>query len=314
MIRDSQKNNPDSYSFIAGMRNVAWLAGYARNLDLEGSRIRSMLVQQTNNLNLALPVSFAPEARLQSGFNETYPIKLTCHVFGRRLENGERVAEMRAINAETPTLLDMPGLAVWDKVRPKGAPVDGFKPLSANDDQDAKGRNVVRLAGFVYSAMLATDAEGKVQKDCLIVLLRQHEDPDKCIPIRVYGRYAAPYQKRVQPGTPVVFTGEFRVRVKKVKEAETEDGIDEVVKYPYIHASHVRVADPNEIRNVPDWAREQMERIRALRAGRTQPGSKEAEAIATGGHPRVVYSNVAPQAAQETVEEVAGPDFGDDLG
>ena len=312
MIPDRQKNNPDSYSFISGMRNVAWLAGYARQLDLDGGRIRSMLVQQTNNLNLALPVSFSNEARLQSGFNETYPIKLTCHVFGRRLESGERVAEMRVISAETPTLLDMPGLSVWEKVRPKGAPMDNFKPLSANDEPDAKGRNVVRLAGFVYSAMMAQDSEGRTQKDCLIVLLRQHEDTDKCIPIRVYGRYAAPYLKRVVPGTPVVFTGEFRVRVKKVREAEGEDGVDEVVKYPYIHASHVRVADPNEIRNVPEWASAQMERIRALRSGRgAEPGSKDAEMIATGGHPRVVVSNVKPS---DTEEESVSPDFGDDLG
>ena len=315
MITSRQKGNPDAYAYVGRMRNVAWVAGYARHIQMEAGRVLGMEVQQVNNINLALPVTFGPEARLQSGFQETFPIKITAHVFGRRLENGERVAELRAIDAETPTLLDLPGMTVWEKVRPKGAPVDDFRPIGREDSPDSKGQNAVRLAGFVYGAAMAKDADGRDQKDCLIILLRQHEDPDKSIPVRVYGRYAATYMKKVQPGMPITILGEYRVRVKKIREAESDDGVDEVIRYPYIHASHARVADPKEILSVPPWALQQLDRLRELRSGRSRVAmGDEAENIATGGHPRVV--GVTPEPADE--EEVPagaieGPDFGGDL-
>jgi len=317
MLANRQKRNPDSYSYVGAMRNVAWIAGYARHIKLDAGRVQSMEVQQVNNTNLALPVDFGPEARLQSGFQETFPIKITAHVFGRRLESGERIAELRAIDAETPTLLDLPGMTVWDKALPKGAPVDDFKPIGREDSPDAKGQNAVRLAGFVYAASFAKDVDGRDQKDCLIILLRQHEDPEKCIPVRVYGRYAVHYMKRVQQGMPITILGEYRVRVKKVKDADSADGVDIVERYPYIHASHVRVADPKEIRSVPQWALEQIERLKQLRSGRGRPAvGDEAESIATGGHPRVVHATSQPtEEAEEEVPvgEVAGPDFGGDL-
>lgn len=313
MISSAQKTSIDAYSYVNDMRNVAWLAGYARGIVTDGGQVNSLLVQQVNNLNLSLPVEFGPAARLASNFGDTFPIKLTCHVSGRRTPSGERIAVMKAISAETPTLLDMPGPEVWAKVIPKGAPTDAFRPVDRNDEPSAKGVNVVRLGGFVYSAAMATDEAGNAKKDCLIVLLRQHLDPEKAIPIRVYGKYAQTYFKRVKPGAPVVFVGEFRVRVRKIQEG-AEGELDQVEKYPYIHANHVRVADPKEIRVVPDWAIEMMDRLRSLRD--VSPDSRS-QRVATGGHPRIVASSsesvseaAIPAEPSEVKSAAHEPDFG----
>ena len=201
--------------YVNGMYNIAWIAGFMRDLQTEGNQLRAFRIQQTNNLNHALPIRLTTP-RPRAKYFDTVPISVQAHLFGRRLDNGERVIEARAFDIDAPDLMHLPGLDAWTKSLPPGAPTDDFKP---NDGAVASGQgpmNSVELAGFVLGAAMARDEQGRAQNDCLIVLLQQHEDETQALPVRLYGRFAAKYRDLVEPGQPLKVSGQLRVRVKPV--------------------------------------------------------------------------------------------------
>ena len=113
--------------YVNGMYNIAWIAGYMRDLQTEGNQLRAFRIQQTNNLNHALPIRLITP-RPRAKYFDTIPISVQAHLFGRRLENGERIVEARAIDIDSPDLMHLPGLDAWTKTLPPGAPTDTFKP------------------------------------------------------------------------------------------------------------------------------------------------------------------------------------------
>ena len=289
--------------YVNGMYNIAWIAGFMRDLQTEGNQLRAFRIQQTNNLNHALPIRLTTP-RPRAKYFDTVPISVQAHLFGRRLDNGERIIEARAFDIDAPDLMHLPGLDAWTKSLPPGAPTDDFKP---NDGAVANGQgpmNSVELAGFVLGAAMARDEQGRAQNDCLIVLLQQHEDETQALPVRLYGRFAAKYRDLVEPGQPLKVSGQLRVRVKPVGLPPTDadgnvTGPADVVKYPYIHCSHFKVTTLGEglIRNMPSWAQERLRRLLALRATKARrrkapEDDQTSETIETS--PNAVNDDIAP--------------------
>lgn len=290
MLSLDARTNQKAYSYVAGMLNVAYLVGFARNIE---SKRTGFLLQQTNNLNHALPITLAPNTKLPHNLMEGEPVKVIAHVYGKRLESGERTCVIDAISFERPTILEIPPSMAWSQFLPEGAPQDAFNPFregivaepsegdleSVNEVERervrlGKNANLMYCAGFVDNYMFGVDKEGKIQRDCLIMLLRQHAEHDKCIPIRHYGKYAAPYKRAMaeerksvaQVGFPLLVEGQLRVRVKPLEDAK--DGvITPVEKTIYVHCPHPQVATRKEIVLRPQWMTELFERaIKAKQA------------------------------------------------
>jgi hypothetical protein len=290
--------------FVNGMYNIAWIAGYMRDLDCEGNKLQAFRIQQTNNLNHAIPLRLATP-RPKAQYFDTIPISVQAHLFGRRLDNGERIVDARAIAIDSPSITHLPGLDAWTKTLPPGAPTDSFRPNDGPiSERDRRPMNSVEIAGFVLAAAMARDEQGRIQSDCLIILIQQHEDETQALPVRLYGRFATKCFSLVEPGQPLRIKGELRVRVKQVAPPELDDNgnvvrLAEVVRYPYVHCADLKVTTPREglIRNMPAWAQDRLKRVLELRAAKaTRRPPPDAEIEETSETPK----NRPPSANDES--------------
>lgn len=270
-----------SYAYLGGMRNACYITGFVRR-----RAGNDFTVQQTNNVELALPVYV--DERGISIPHETMPVKVIGRLLGQRLENGERVLRCRAITLDRPSIREMPNRLAWEKPLPEGAKVEDFKPFfDPNDTEEVtspfykgekkNGRpclNVVRVAGFVEAFAYGRDKEGNVEKDCLMLALRQTKDPDESLPVRVYGRFTESFKQQVQIALPLFIEGFYRVRLVK-----RGTGADQKLEYyPYVHCHNLKVATPEDIKVRPEWWVEMKDRlIREVRE-RTQAAMRAAEA------------------------------------
>lgn len=258
----------ENYAYINGMRNIVWVSGFVRNITERG-----FLVQQVNNMNLAVPVELDAGDRLPSGFRETSEIKVIGHIFGTRGEDGEPIARLRAIKIDRPNLLEMPAKLAWEKPLPPGAPLDDFRPFGPGEDEKLRAAaNVVQLAGIVDAIYPAQGENGKPQHDCLVIMLRQHRDAGLAIPVRLYGAQAAMIRRHVKMGMPVEVRGQYRVRVKELAPAEAGK-VTPVQRLPYIHTNTLHAANRSLIREVTDWMAEIAARTSAQSARPASPAA-----------------------------------------
>lgn len=315
MLSLDARSSKKSYSFVSGMLNVAYLVGFARNI-IKSGPTAGFLLQQTNNMNHALPITLAGNTKIPNDMSEGEPVKVIAHVYGRRLESGERTCIIEAIDFERPTLLEMPPSQAWNNFLPAGVPTDHFNPFNeglarevSDDELNEAGvgevdrerirlgrnANLVYLSGFVDAYMFG-EKEGKIQRDCLIILLRQHAEQDRCVPLRHYGKYAAPYKKAfaeerksvAQIGFPLLVEGQLRVRVKPLAESK-EGEITPIERLLYVHMPHPLVATRKEILTAPSWVTELYDR--ALKG--KQPGQ---EGAALSGEAMPAVTAAIPKA------------------
>jgi hypothetical protein len=255
----------DAYAFVNGMKNVVYLAGYVRKLSKLGNGDTQFYVQQVNNLNLSLPVIIDRKDKIPQEVQEFAQVKVIGHVFGERNTAGDMIAVVKVLFVDTPNLLEMPGLAAWDTRLPDGVVKDNFSPtdLSANLEPAA---NVVEMAGFVEATFHPIKGE-REQYDCLVILVRHKNDKDSQIPVRLYGKSAAAYKRRIQIGMPIYVRGIYRVRVKVLEKAPS-GGEDKIEIQPYIHTVDIKIAvQGKHIKTTPQWAIERMKELVMLAQG-----------------------------------------------
>lgn len=285
MLPSNSTESSMSYAYVGGMLNVAYLTGFVRNPHAGG-----FMLQQTNNINHAIPIIVDGKHRK---FREKEPVTVICHAFGLITPDRDRSMELKAIKVEVPTILTMPGEISWNSKLPEGMADDEFKPFGAqwsgkvksslaedvtdhvnelyaatgghSDTTLGASSNSFRCAGFVEGYAMARDANGAVVDDCLTLLIRQHKDPERSIPVRVYGRYAKTYMDHLSIGQPVRIDGQVRVNVKV-----REDGSLKV--YSYVHTSQIRGADQEIcIRYIPEWYADMKMRIISEMQARNKP-------------------------------------------
>lgn len=300
-------NKGKTFRYVNDLLNIAYITGFVRKPTSEG-----FLVQQTNNIEMAVPIE------LPAGFappKEYTPITVVAHVFGRRTEQGEPEAYLRAIDTMTPSSRAMPLWLSWNTTLPKGATEDDFKPFGKDgtldksldgdngdtvdsDDNRAgivreileltKGRldtrlgdnaNTVMLAGFLQGAALIRGDEKK--SPYLALLLRQHGDASKSIPVRIHERsdgLLKSHLKSIQLGAPLMATGQVRVKV-----IPDDDG-NIVKRTVYIRASGVSGAQQGvHMLSIPAWLKQMLlelkqrvedRRMKALEAKRAAAGAQ----------------------------------------
>lgn len=152
-------DRPHLYAYVGGMVNQAWLAGIAGDIDAKSNPVRFKLYQNSNP-NLALPIELKPGDYLPSIVKEGIAVKVEGHVFGRKLDSGERIAVVRAIKITPPTLLDMPGELAWkasiDGINgrkwPDGVPEPPFTP-EFKEPSDSEVREMIREASSTNSTV-----------------------------------------------------------------------------------------------------------------------------------------------------------------
>jgi len=288
MLPMDAKRNADSYSFPNGMLNSGWIAGVLRNPDPSKG---ICYIQQTRNENHMLPIEFDPrKTPLPTGTKELDLVMAYCHVVGGR-DGDHRVVRLKSIRFEGANMMHLDKRASDDLLKKwavkahqaakdSGVP-DSIKALEkANGPVDVESRlegfdwrvmqmnrnasNHIRLAGFVQAKSLEqkrTGLDGKPMNDRLIVLLRQTEDPEKCISVRWYGRNLEAVAKTLRRGLPIFVSGEFRLDVKAIGAPDPESGFAPVSKIPYIYGKDLPgpvLPDESEkyIKVIPWWAAE----------------------------------------------------------
>jgi len=251
------------YAFYGGMLNAGYITGFARRA--EG---RNFVVQQTNEPTVALPVEV--DAKNVTVPQDTMPVKVVGRFLGRRLESGHRIVAFRAIMLDRPSIRELPNRLAWEKPVFTEKSKDNFQPFFNPEDTEnvsspfykgdkKHGRpclNVARLAGFVESFAFK-EASGGERDDCVFIALRQTENPDESIPIRVYGRFADAFRQKLQIGLPIFLEGFYRVKRENHGTSEAPN----IVYLPYIHCSTVKVATQTDIKVQPAWWNDMLDRL-----------------------------------------------------
>jgi len=289
----------DGYKYVGDLLNICYITGFVRRPTNEG-----FLIQQNNNIELSIPILVSKGTRVPE---EYQPVTVLCHVFGVVRADGTRETELRAIDIRQPSTRAMPTEIAWNSVLPAKAKVDDFRPFSRSQtyrteilskldaDDDAlrqeevirtilsasKGHldtrlgensNVVMLAGFVQSAAIVRPTE--YQKGYLAVMLRQHDDKTKSVPIRIYGSILNDLKKSITLGQPIKVIG--RAFTKLVLDPETQEIADRVL---YVRAHDMHHAAPKtDIRRTPVWMTSMIEEIQQLREERRKAMQRATEA------------------------------------
>lgn len=276
----------DTAKYRGGMLNICYISGYAREIGA-----RSGFILQTTNDNLKVPFIIDKADTMPNWVREGVPVKIVGRLTGKILQSDNaskelhRVAVVKVLSFEIPSILEMPAEACWEMSLPKGAPAAPFDPKKGKHGlPNTKSSNTVQLAGYVGGVIFrkagVPGPDGKRKGACLQVLIRQTKNADEAVPVRIYGdKITKEYERTVKLGTPVVITqGDLRVDVKETG-GDAVDGISEVSKMPYIRTNGLFVANRDHIQSQPDWAMQlaMQGRERKKPAGEAVPGATPTE-------------------------------------
>lgn len=278
----------DLYQYHHGMINTSWITGLIRHINPQRT---AGFIQQTNNANLMLPFHTKPGDFIPGWVYDGEPYTVIGRIEGKtQAETNERVVDFLVLKFEHPDTLALPPSDVWEMSVPPGAPRDDTRlPFGKGGLKLARTSNIVHLAGYIGAMKLQRPRvvadnrpgmpEGAMRRDNggLVILLQQVGDPEKAIPVRVYGNKVETIAKSLRRGDPIfIAEGEYRMRVKPTGEPAGEDGIVPVNKYPYIHARKIGGAFKKHIQAKPAW----VEGLRAIVPPSIAPEPAETRTVA----------------------------------
>jgi len=118
---------------------------------------------------------------------------------------------------------------------------------SVIDSRLDRGQNYISIAGFVDAK--AWIAENDYRSGYALLMVRQHEDQERNIPVRVTGKQANAYYKRIEEGSPVLIEGSARRKVIP------DDAGNIVSHHTYIETKRVSPARAQEdiLYPLPEW-------------------------------------------------------------
>jgi hypothetical protein len=255
----------DLFQYHHGMINTAWVTGLIRHINPQRT---AGYIQQTNNANLMLPFRTRSGDFIPGWVYDGEPYTVIGRLDGTvDPKTNERTAELMVLKFEHPDALALPPSDVWEMSVPPGAPRDETRlPFGKGGLKLSRTSNIVHLAGYIGAMKLQRPRvvpdtrpgmpEGAMRRDNggLALMLQQVGDPDRAIPVRIYGSKVETIYKSLKRGDPIfIAEGEYRVRVKPTGEPAGEDGIVPVHKHPYIHARKIGGAFKKHIQARPAW-------------------------------------------------------------
>jgi hypothetical protein len=139
------------------------------------------------------------------------------------------------------------------------------------DSRLDRGQNYVSIAGFVDSKAFIPATQHR--KEYGLVMLRQQEDPEENIPVRVIGRMAKAYIESVKEGAPILVEGSVRRKVIP------NDAGEIVSTHTYIETTRISGAqvDKDIMSPTPAWwltIRDRLVARSSQRAAQAQPKPK----------------------------------------
>jgi hypothetical protein len=306
MLSQAQLNNPEIYKFRNGMINVSWIVGMIRNID----RVKGTgLIQQTNNLNQAIPFVMRPGDSIPPKLSEGQTIKVVGRFIGFMTDGqpGHPDAHVEVLGFQQPSLLDMPPRQDFEMpVRP-GTPTDELRPeaygeghFSQRLEREVRNPNANRVlfAGFVASYRYDPSKNPGVTNGVLTMYLRQSVDPQDVVIARVQNKLAEAFAKRLEVGVGIFIEGEARVFVKDLSKTPDATGVIPTQRILTIHARTVSPAQAVEhIRKTPEWKVQMVEEFRRRREERRQAQTqkpREATAAAGANNPAQASAPGAP--------------------
>lgn len=277
--------------YVMHMLNIGYLTGFARRLDAIKKETwhkkqlpkgwHGILVQQTNNIDLAIPVNVPATVSLPM---DKTPVTVAFHAFGRydaQLE--EQTMVLESLDIERPSIRAMPTSMIWsldvnakhddDDFRPFGTDgrlLHGADNVREDENytetelvlqtmmQANKGKmetryglntGVTMIAGFLEAFQTFVPSVDSLQKRSYIqMLLRQHKDPQASLPVRLYTHIPKSFQGKLRRYGPYLILGQTQVKIKQGENGEVLGG------HLYIRTNDIHGADRvNHILYVPDW-------------------------------------------------------------
>jgi hypothetical protein len=297
MIGHNQARNSNSYGFVAGMRNVAFLTGYVASIDRK-NLCGTLAVDHNANHNIPWTAESIP-----GDLKLNRPAKLICRVGGAK-EEGLWTVKLMARGFFRVNVLDVPPIdhALYAKragiplnlIAPstvqEGDPNTPFETMEAEEAAEyarfinretlpslitAKMRdnhNVVEVAGFVAGFTLeqAKANDGGHPTGALYVAIRQTADPSNKILVRIMDKRRLKAMKdALTIGTPIYVRGRMRWLVKNTQSEPGADGIIPVRRRFVIEAPDLEIPDfgaGGQIREIPAWRDEMIAQFKASKA------------------------------------------------
>lgn len=145
------------------------------------------------------------------------------------------------------------------------------------DSRLDRGQNYISLAGFVDSKAWVPATEHR--KEYALLMIRQHEDQEKNVPVRVTGKMAKAYYKKIIEGSPVLIEGSAR------KKVIPDDNGNIVSRHTYIETTRVSPAQVEQdiLTPLPAWWSTIRDRLIARRASNKAAQAQPATNAAGGG-------------------------------
>lgn len=261
-----------------------------------------VLIQQNNNIEQAIPVHIPSGVPLPA---DRMPVTVAVHAFGSlNPATGEPTLHLESIDIARPSVRAMPTSMVWTVASNQRFADDDFNPfgedgqllkelrnhvegeeyneveevmqamLLANrgrlDTRFGANANVMLIAGFLESAAVFIPGPDDYQTNAYWnLLIRQHEDPKRCLPVRLYTQFTKSFKSKLMRCAPYFVAGQIRVKVVPDDEGNVRAG------HLYIRTDDIHPANRvYDILSVPDWyaqlrlamQKEMEERRRAMEA------------------------------------------------
>lgn len=288
MLNPVLRKNNRYYAYLNNMLNVVYLTGWVRQPNDNG-----FLLQQTNNIKHAIPVSFGDKSKIKT-VKEFQKIKIIAHIYGERDDNGLRSVRLDPIHSEVPTLLEMPMEDVFFTRSLREGEEDEFKPFDKSFTKQVKNPEFV-AAGFENEALYQEVVNHKIraeyqlnfncnqaqvagylsgfkfrpgngfEEDCLLLAVRQHRDDNLSIPVRLYGNRVRTYANLIRTGQRVQIQGSLMRQYKEINEKDGK-GAPRIEVYTYIKTSDISTPEIDAgIKREPDWIVDMLNSMRKER-------------------------------------------------
>lgn len=302
-----------SYGYVQGFLNVGFISGYARGFKQQNGLLAGYL-QQTRDTTRMVPVEQSEESqRYVTGVENEEPVKFVGRIRSRKVvwHNGRReVTDYHAfldpIESSSPSILEMPTALAWNTAiknrKPGREKTDEFDPFEGLDSRDRDGQlreaaNTVKLAGIVDRVRSITQDGSNVIVG-VEILLRQTEDPDALIPVRMLNAgIAKTIRQELRMGRPILIEGKLRAQdLKKIDEDGVEVPTGQQVGYIWCR-SILNARRGKDIVAIPQWVQEIVDRYRS----HATPEDEEVEQESAQES-----AEVAPAVAANVERDVGG--------
>jgi hypothetical protein len=303
------------------MLNICDIVGVVRDKSDLGLHVQFDNVKAHN-----IPVSMRPRDRYPKWLKNGVNVKVRGRLLAA-LEDTERVVRVEALGLDHPSTVELPPLENYNRMLREGQEANDpervsklYGPSKREDRFRTGGSfNNAEIAGFLVAMVLerpgAPRADGGRNDGLLTLGIRQTNDVDDILPVRIYSPRVVAIAESLSLGAPLYVKGRVEVRLKNVGEPDPETGNHRTAKYPFVRTNILRGALPGEHIKIdtPGWAldlqQEEADRrtLRARRRMREETDDGAITEVASESAPPLAASGLVDPSLLHKLREAAPP-------